>query len=111
MDGRVDGVKLDVIDAKAKDAGAHIAEARHLEAGDERRAVGLVALDQTDRAMAQHGVRLRELGDPQSGRVLAHLAGARAHEEDFFSHVCVPARVVVLRGQLFQRLPLRLSQL
>ena len=39
MDGRVDGVKLDVIDAKAKDAGAHIAEARHLEAGDERRAV------------------------------------------------------------------------
>ena len=41
MDGRVDGVKLDAIDAKPKDAGAHVAEARHLEAGDERRPVVL----------------------------------------------------------------------
>ena len=39
MDGRVDGVKLDAIDAKPRDAGAHVAEARDLEAGDERRAV------------------------------------------------------------------------
>ena len=52
MDGRVDGVKLDAIDAMPKDAGAHIAEARHLEAGDERRAVGLKTVYEPDGAVA-----------------------------------------------------------
>ena len=41
MDGHVDGVKIDAIDAMPKDAGPRVAEARNLEAGDERRAVGL----------------------------------------------------------------------
>ena len=50
--GRVDGVNLHAIDAKPKDAGARVAEARHLEAGDERRAVGLVARNEADGAMA-----------------------------------------------------------
>ena len=31
-------------------------------------------------------IRLRELADPEARRVLAHLAGGRAYEEDFFSH-------------------------
>ena len=37
--------------------------------------------------LGEDGVRLRELADPEARRVLAHLAGARAHEEDFFSHL------------------------
>ena len=52
MDGRVDGVKLDAIHAKSKDAGPRVAEARNLEAGDERRAVGLVRLNKTYGAVA-----------------------------------------------------------
>ena len=52
MDGRIDGVKLDAIDAMPKDAGPRVAEARDLEAGDERRAVRLRALDEPDGTVA-----------------------------------------------------------
>ena len=52
MDGRVDGVKLDAIDAMPKDAGPRVAEARNLEAGDERRAVWFLAFDQPDGTVA-----------------------------------------------------------
>ena len=52
MDGRVDGVKLDAIHAKSKDAGPRVAEARHLEAGDERRAVWFVTLNEPNGAVA-----------------------------------------------------------
>jgi hypothetical protein len=58
----VDGVTLHAIDAKPKDAGAHVAKARHVEAGDERRAVGLVALD----AVRKSNVRVSKPKTPRA---------------------------------------------
>jgi len=76
MDGRVDGVKLDAIDAMPKDAGPRVAEARNLEAGDERRAVGLVRLNKTYGTVAYGADNLARSVGPFDDRLQRRRSGA-----------------------------------
>ena len=60
---------------RSKDAGAHVAEARNLEAGDERRAVRLVAGDETYGTVAYGADNLARSVGPFDDRLQCRCRG------------------------------------